>query len=60
MHPNDPQPGFFWRGVLIHLPLALLAALGIDSLRQDRLRWECTHTNEMLFALFGLLFRIGE
>jgi signal transduction histidine kinase len=30
-------PVFFWRGVLILLPLALLAGLGIYSLRQDRL-----------------------
>jgi signal transduction histidine kinase len=31
------QPGFFWRGALILLPLALLAGLGMYSLRQDRL-----------------------
>ena len=31
------RPVFFWRGALILLPLALLAALGIYSLRQDRL-----------------------
>jgi signal transduction histidine kinase len=37
MQTNDSQPGFFWRGVLILLPLALLAGLGIYSLRQDRL-----------------------
>jgi signal transduction histidine kinase len=30
-------PGFFWRGVLILLPVALLAGVGIYSLRQDRL-----------------------
>src|SRR5271170_6705116 len=30
------QPGFFWRGVLILLPVALLAGVGIYSLRQDR------------------------
>ncbi len=31
------QPVFFWRGALILLPLALLAGLGVYSLRQDRL-----------------------
>jgi signal transduction histidine kinase len=31
------KPGFFWRGVLILLPLVLLAGMGIYSLRQDRL-----------------------
>jgi signal transduction histidine kinase len=31
------RPGFFWRGALILLPLALLAGLGMYSLRQDRL-----------------------
>jgi signal transduction histidine kinase len=30
------QPRFFWRGVLILLPVALLAGVGIYSLRQDR------------------------
>jgi signal transduction histidine kinase len=36
MHDTRP-PSFFWRGVLILLPLLLLAAMGIASLRQDRL-----------------------
>ena len=31
------SPGFFWQGVLIVLPSALLAAFGLYSLRQDRL-----------------------
>jgi signal transduction histidine kinase len=30
------KPAFFWRGVLILLPLVLLAGMGIYSLRQDR------------------------
>src|SRR6266700_8035089 len=32
---NRP-PTFFWQGVLIVLPLAVLAALGLFSLRQDK------------------------
>lgn len=30
------RPGFLWRGILILLPLGLLAAAGLYSLRQDR------------------------
>src|SRR5580658_4223760 len=39
MQPNTPfqTQSFFWRGALILLPLALLAGLGMYSLRQDRL-----------------------
>src|SRR5258708_39413120 len=33
---NRP-PTFFWQGVLIVLPLAVLAALGLFSLRQDKI-----------------------
>lgn len=35
-------PSFFWRGILILLPLVLLASLGIASLRQDRLLAEAS------------------
>ena len=31
------NPGFLWQGVLILLPVAVLAAVGVLSLRQDRL-----------------------
>ena len=30
------RPGFFWRGLLIVLPVVVLAAFGVLSLRQDR------------------------
>src|SRR5438105_7279301 len=33
----DRKPTFFWQAVLIVLPVAALAALGLVSLRQDRL-----------------------
>jgi signal transduction histidine kinase len=32
-----PKPTFLWRGILILLPLLLLAGVGLYSLRQDRL-----------------------
>ena len=32
----QPQPRFFWQGVLILLPVAVLAGAGFFSLRQDR------------------------
>ncbi len=34
------KPTFFWQGVLILLPACLLAALGLYSLRKDRLLLE--------------------
>src|SRR6266404_9241501 len=33
---RNRKPTFFWQGVLIVLPLAVLAALGLFSLRQDK------------------------
>src|ERR1041385_6337716 len=35
--PANRTPSFFWQGVLILLPACLLAALGLYSLRKDRL-----------------------
>src|SRR5947209_5425033 len=35
LRPNRP-PNFFWQGLLIVLPVILLAALGFFSLRQDK------------------------
>ena len=35
-NPN-PKPKFLWQGVLILLPVAVLAWFGLYSLRQDRL-----------------------
>ena len=35
--PDATRPTFFWRGILILLPLLLLAGMGLYSLRQDRL-----------------------
>ena len=35
-HTNR-KPAFFWQGVLIVMPVAVLATLGFVSLRQDRL-----------------------
>ncbi len=40
------QPGFFWQGVCIILPAALLVALGLWSLRQDRLLAEHEATEQ--------------
>jgi len=39
MQPNTPfqSRSFLWQGILILLPLALLAGMGIFSLRQDRM-----------------------
>src|SRR5438093_13542686 len=31
------QPSFFWQGLLIVLPVAVLAAVGLFSLRQDKI-----------------------
>src|SRR6266513_1475660 len=31
------QPAFFWQGVLIVLPVVVLAAVGLISLRQDKI-----------------------
>ncbi len=47
VRPNNgsSQPRFFWRGVLILLPLALLAGVGIWSLFQDRLMAEAEARN---------------
>jgi signal transduction histidine kinase len=36
LNPNQ-KPKFFWQGVLILLPVAVLTVLGLFSLRQDRL-----------------------
>src|SRR5260221_10535303 len=33
---GNEGPGFFWQGLLIVLPVVLLAGLGLFSLRQDR------------------------
>src|SRR5436305_857915 len=35
--PLKNEPRFFWQGLLILLPVGLLAGLGLLSLRQDRL-----------------------
>ena len=35
--PPTPRPNFFWQGLLIILPASLLAAIGLFSLRQDRI-----------------------
>jgi signal transduction histidine kinase len=32
---NQRRPGFFWQGILILLPVAVLAVVGLISLRQD-------------------------
>jgi signal transduction histidine kinase len=32
---NQRRPGFFWQGILIMLPVAMLAVVGLISLRQD-------------------------
>jgi signal transduction histidine kinase len=37
MQFNTPKPSFLWQGILILLPVAVLTALGLYSLRQDRL-----------------------
>src|SRR5689334_22208787 len=34
---NRGQPAFFWQGLLIVLPVFVLAGLGFFSLRQDRI-----------------------
>src|SRR5678815_2771035 len=34
---RPPSRGFFWHGVFIILPVLVLAAVGLISLRQDRL-----------------------
>ena len=35
--PTKPaRPSFFWQGLLIILPVVMLSALGLVSLRQDR------------------------
>jgi hypothetical protein len=65
------QPGFFWQGVCIILPAALLAAMGLWSLRQDRLLAEHEATeqarklaNDLIQVLlpraFGLEFPAPE
>src|ERR1039458_4682323 len=34
--PNSrPRPSFFWQGLMIILPVAVLAVVGLYSLRQD-------------------------
>ncbi|MGH7971330.1 MAG: hypothetical protein ACREIC_21645, partial [Limisphaerales bacterium] len=33
---NQRHPGFFWQGALILLPCAILATVGLLSLREDR------------------------
>src|SRR5258708_35716855 len=33
---HRPAPSFFWQGLLIVLPVGLLAGLGLLSLRQDQ------------------------
>jgi signal transduction histidine kinase len=37
MQPKAPKQSFLWQAILILLPLALLAGLGIFSLRQDKM-----------------------
>jgi hypothetical protein len=58
--PRDPspvrrQPGFFWQGVCIILPAALLVALGLWSLRQDRLLAEHEATEQARKLATGLI-----
>ena len=32
---NSPRPSFFWQGLMIVLPVTVLAVVGLFSLRQD-------------------------
>ena len=32
---NNPRPSFFWQGLMIVLPVTVLAVVGLFSLRQD-------------------------
>jgi two-component system phosphate regulon sensor histidine kinase PhoR len=49
------KPGFFWQGVLIVLPVGVLAAAGLLSLRQDRVlaRLEATERAQALAEEFA-------
>src|SRR5690349_10067944 len=44
------KPTFLWQGLLIVLPVALLAVVGVFSLRQDRLlaRYEATERAQLI------------
>src|SRR5208283_4917298 len=54
------KPAFFWQGACILLPIAVLAVLGLFSLRQDRLLAEQDAKEIGASAARSLALEIGD